>query len=103
MNFIRTKRRRKTDSGWVLQSEWTHASTVEFQDGTTLDKKIDTHTQTASTITAGTFSGQVSVPDDTNYSTNQLRNILFLSEDNDPDEGTATSYPNGSLVCVYKD
>lgn len=109
MNFIRTKRHRKTDSGWVLQSEWTHASTVEFTDGTTLETKMATvtgqvssHTHQASDIKGGTLSGQVNVPTDTNYSTNQLRNIVFLSEESDPGEGTVSSYANGSLICVYE-
>ena len=35
--FIKTIRRRLTDDGYIKQSEWTHASSVEFDDGDTLD------------------------------------------------------------------
>lgn len=39
--FIKTKRYRKTDQGYILQSELTMSDTVNFSDGTTLTDKIN--------------------------------------------------------------
>lgn len=102
MSFIRTKRHRKTDSGWILQSEWTHSTSVEFDDGKNLKEKMESHPQNASDIQAGTFAGQVKVPSSTKYTENTVRNIVFLSSDADPGEGVSSSYGNGSLICVYE-
>lgn len=38
--FFKTKKYRKTDDGYKLQSEWTSASTVELADGTTLETAL---------------------------------------------------------------
>lgn len=38
--FFKTKKYRKTDDGYRLQSEWTSASTVEMADGTTLETAL---------------------------------------------------------------
>lgn len=38
--FLKTKRRRLTDEGYILQSEWTSASSVEFDDGMNVEEKI---------------------------------------------------------------
>ena len=38
--FLKTKRRRLTDEGYILQSEWTSASTVEFADGMNAEEKM---------------------------------------------------------------
>lgn len=71
--FLRTKRYRRTTEGYIWQSEDTHESSVKFDDGTTLTDKmteiqekmtkttesLNSHEQSASTITAGTFKGKV--------------------------------------------
>ena len=100
--FIKTKRYRNTASGYQLQSEWTHPSSIEFDDGQTLDTKIKSHSQSASDITAGTFAGQVSSPAGTDYTANRMRNVVFLPEANDPGANETTSYANGSIICVYE-
>lgn len=38
--FFKTRKYRKTDAGYKLQSEWTSASTVELADGTTLETAL---------------------------------------------------------------
>ncbi len=38
--FFKTKKYRKTEDGYKLQSEWTSASTVELADGTTLETAL---------------------------------------------------------------
>lgn len=38
--FLKTKRRRLTDEGYILQSEWTSASSVEFDDGMNAEEKM---------------------------------------------------------------
>ena len=38
--FFKTKKYRKTEDGYKLQSEWTSASTVELADGSTLDTAL---------------------------------------------------------------
>ena len=98
--FIRTKRHRLTENGWIKQSEWTHPSSIEFDDGQTLDIKIESHPQNASDIKAGTFGGQVSAPAGTDYSTNRLRNQVLTNVD--PGEGASTSYVDGSIICFYE-
>lgn len=106
--FIKTKRYRKLENGeYQIQSEWTSSDTVEFNDGTTLTDKIsaventlDTHTHTASNVKAGTLGGQVIAPAGTDYTTNRLRNQIFVTED--PGKGVSTGYANGSVISVYE-
>lgn len=38
--FFKTKKYRKTDTGYQLQSEWTSASTVEMADGNTAETNL---------------------------------------------------------------
>ncbi len=38
--FLKTKRRRLTDEGYILQSEWTSASSVEFANGMNAEEKV---------------------------------------------------------------
>lgn len=52
------------------------------------------HTQSAGTITAGTFAGQVVAANDTNYTTYQVRNVAILS-------ATPSSMTNGQIAFVY--
>lgn len=58
------------------------------------------HTQDASTITAGTFAGNVVAPASIDYTTMMLRNSILT--DTDTGENAIVSYPNGSLVFVYQ-
>lgn len=41
--FLKTKRYRKTETGYKLQSEWTSSDTVEFPDGKTLTEKMSNY------------------------------------------------------------
>ena len=38
--FFKTKKYRKTDNGYKLQSEWTSSNTVEMDDGQVLQDKL---------------------------------------------------------------
>ena len=58
------------------------------------------HNQAASTITAGTFAGQVVAPAGTDYTTNRIRNVQLTTTD--PGVGVASSLPNGSFIDVYE-
>ena len=106
--FKKTKRyRRLEDGNYQLQSEWTNSDTVEFEDGVTLTDKmadveetLDTHTHAASDVKAGTLGGQIIAPAGTDYTTNRLRNQIFIT--NDPGEGATTGYANGSIISVYE-
>lgn len=64
-------------------------------------KAASSHDQAASTITAGTFpeTGMV-MPAGTDYTTARIRNAVLTTSD--PGEGTASNYPNGTLVFVYE-
>lgn len=106
--FIKTKRYRKlADGSYKLQSEWASSDTIEMADGKTLTEKMNTvetnlssHNHAASKITAGTLGGSVVAPASTAYTTNQLRNMVFTTTD--PGKDVATSYSNGSIICVYE-
>ena len=86
----KTRRYRKTDSGYVWQSEDTHESSVIFDDGTTLtdkigaiEREISTHRHTASDIGYGMLQGQV-MANEVAVSTleiSQIRNVSFGTED----------------------
>lgn len=41
---------------------------------------LNNHTHEASSISAGTFGGQMVVPPNTNYTTKQLRNVIISTE-----------------------
>ena len=106
--FIKTKRYRKLENNqYMIQSEWTHSDSVEFDDGTTLTEKmstventLDSHTHKASDLKAGTLGGQIVAPAGTDYTTNRLRNQIFVTED--PGKGVSTGYANGSVISVYE-
>lgn len=61
---------------------------------------LSSHVQDASTITAGTFAGDVVAPASTDYTTMMLRNSILTATDSGAN--VLVSYPNGSLVFVYK-
>lgn len=56
------------------------------------------HSQSASTITAGTLGGTVKAPASTTYTTAEVRNIVIV--DADVGEGTSVSYPNGTIIMT---
>lgn len=58
------------------------------------------HNQAASTITAGTFAGQVVAPAGTEYTTARIRNVAFTTTD--PGANTTSTLPNGSILIVYE-
>ena len=61
-----------------------------------------THNQAASTITAGTFAGQVVAPAGTDYTTARIRNIVVLPKASAPTDGSTSSYSNGTIIFVRK-
>ena len=58
------------------------------------------HNQAASTITAGTFAGQVVAPAGTEYTTARIRNVAFTTTD--PGVNASSTLPNGSILIVYE-
>ena len=59
------------------------------------------HTQSASTITAGTLGGKVQANQAAMAATSaQLRDIVFTTSD--PGVGTSSTYPDGTVICVYE-
>lgn len=58
------------------------------------------HNQAASTITAGTFAGQVVAPAGTEYTTARMRNVAFTTTD--PGANSTSTLPNGSVLIVYE-
>lgn len=59
------------------------------------------HTQSASTITAGTLGGKVQANQAAMATTSaQIRDIVLTTTD--PGAGSASSYPNGTVICVYE-
>lgn len=69
---------------------------------TTLNGKANTsHTQAASTITAGTLAGKVQANQTAMAGTGaQLRDIVLTTTD--PGAGTTSTYPDGTVICVYE-
>ena len=69
---------------------------------TTLHGKANTsHTQAASTITAGTLGGKVQANQTAMAATSaQLRDIVLTTTD--PGAGTTSTYPDGTVICVYE-
>ena len=69
---------------------------------TTLNGKANTsHTQAASTITAGTLGGKVQANQTAMAGTGaQVRDIVLTTTD--PGAGTTSTYPNGTVICVYE-
>ena len=57
-------------------------------------------TLTAADIGAGTFPGEVKVPASSNYTTAKVVNSV--ASDTAPTAGSASSYPNGTVLFVYE-
>lgn len=83
-----------------LADDSTHRLVTDTEKSAWNAKANSSHNQAASTITAGTFAGQVAAPASTAYTTNMIRNIVFTTTD--PSAGVATSHANGSLIFVYE-
>ena len=60
------------------------------------------HSQDASTITAGTFAGDVVAKASTSYTTAKIANAVVLPKASDPGEGGSTTYPAGTIIFVRK-
>ena len=69
---------------------------------TALDGKANTtHNQGANTITAGTLAGKVKANQTAMTETDaQLRDIVLTTTD--PGAGSTSTYPNGTVICVYE-
>ena len=83
-----------------LTDDATHRLVTDTEKTTWNAKANSSHNQAASTITAGTFGGQVVAPASTAYTTNMIRNGVFTTTD--PGAGVSTSHANGSLIFVYE-
>lgn len=98
--FFKTKKYRKTDTGYQLQSEWTSASTVEMADGNTLETNLgdikgitDSLTATSSNVAlsakgGNSLQGQIDTLNsnfntlDTNFSDLDNRFFYGIASDN---------------------
>ena len=69
---------------------------------TTLNGKANTtHNQGANTITAGTLAGKVQANQTAMAETGaQVRDIVLTTTD--PGAGSTSTYPNGTVICVYE-
>ena len=69
---------------------------------TTLNGKANTtHNQGANTITAGTLAGKVQANQTAMAETDaQVRDIVLTTTD--PGAGSTSTYPNGTVICVYE-
>ena len=83
-----------------LSADSTHRLVTDTEKSTWNGKANSSHNQAASTITAGTFGGQVVAPASTAYTTNHIRNGVFTTTD--PGAGASTSHANGSIIYVYE-
>lgn len=84
----------------VLYSEQTLTEEQKARARENIDAAASSHTQEASTISAGTFSGDVAVPTTTDLTTPLLRNCVIT--DADPGANAESSYPAGTEICVYE-
>lgn len=96
--FFKTKKYRKTDTGYQLQSEWTSASTVEMADGNTAENNLgaiqgitDSLTATSSNIALSAKAGN-----------NLQGQIDDVNSNLNPDYSryTFTQYTSGSLPVI---
>lgn len=94
-----------TDTTYNTTSSITSGSSALITSGAVYTglagKANSSHTQSASTITAGTFTATgIVAATGTDYTTNRIRNIVFTTSD--PGANVSTNYANGSLICVYE-
>ena len=114
--FVRTRRHRKTEDGYIWQSEDTHESSVLFDDGSTLTEKITaiteeiseiskgsgSHTHSANDITEGTLGGTVVANADSvaALETSQMRNVSIGTVDMIAGE---TELAPGNIYFFYEE
>lgn len=100
LNLINTHKADTNNPHQVTAAQIGAATTSAMQ--TALNGKANTsHTQAASTITAGTLAGKVQANQTAMAATSaQIRDIVLTTTD--PGEGSASSYPNGTVICVYE-
>lgn len=84
----------------VLYTEQTLTEAQKTQARANIDAAESSHTQAASTISAGTFAGDVKAPATTDMATPILRNSVVTNTD--PGAGASSSYPEGTEICVYE-
>lgn len=83
-------------------TDFSHSHTVKEISDFPETMPPSSHNQSASTITAGTFAGQVAAPAGTDYTTARIRNQVFLPLASEPTAGASSPYPNGTVVDVYE-
>lgn len=100
LNLINAHKADTSNPHQVTAAQIGAATTSAMQ--TALNGKADTsHTQAASTITAGTLAGKVQANQTAMAATSaQIRDIVLTTTD--PGAGSASSYPNGTVICVYE-
>ena len=100
LNLINTHKADTNNPHQVTAAQIGAATTSAMQ--TALDGKANTtHNQGANTITAGTLAGKVQANQAAMAATSaQLRDIVFTTSD--PGVGTSSSYPDGTVICVYE-
>lgn len=100
LNLINTHKADTNNPHQVTAAQIGAATTSAMQ--TALDGKANTtHNQGANTITAGTLGGKVQANQAAMAATSaQLRDIVFTTSD--PGVGTSSSYPDGTVICVYE-
>lgn len=84
----------------VLYTEQSLTGEQQSQARENIDAAKSSHTQAASTISSGTFAGDVAAPAATDMSTPLLRNAVLTTTD--PGAGTASELPEGTVVYVYE-
>lgn len=100
LNLINTHKADTNNPHQVTAAQIGAATTSAMQ--TALNGKANTsHTQAASTITAGTLAGKVQANQTAMAGTGaQVRDIVLTTTD--PSAGSTSTYPNGTVICVYE-
>lgn len=100
LNLINTHKADTNNPHQVTAAQIGAATTSAMQ--TALNGKANTtHNQGANTITAGTLAGKVQANQTAMAATSaQIRDIVLTTTD--PGAGSASSYPNGTVICVYE-
>lgn len=100
LNLINTHKADTSNPHEVTPEQIGAASESAVQ--TALNGKANTsHTQAASTITAGTLAGKVQANQTAMAATSaQVRDIVLTTTD--PGAGTTSTYPDGTVILVYE-
>lgn len=96
--FFKTKKYRKTDSGYKLQSEWTSSQTVQMDDGKTLEENLGAVKGITSSLssTSSNYALSASAGKSLNDSINTL-NSAFDSKAPTNHASTGTGYGVGTI------